>query len=86
MQSQHYIDKTGKQLTQRMSLAAWRQRLKSGDNTSRGMVVGLKGNMVKVQYFASQCTQVGYRNNCQNYISIPVEKWVKRSEVYPTDH
>lgn len=81
-----YIDKTGKQLTQRKSLATWRQRLKSGDNTDEGMVVGVKGNMVKVQYTDSQCTQRDYRNICQNYIDTLAEKWIKRSNVYPTDH
>lgn len=72
-----YIDKTGKALTTRTSLADFRKKLEQGDDVSfldngvkQAMIIEIKGNLVQVQ------TKERYSDN----------KWVKKSEVYPTNH
>ena len=64
-------------------LAAFRKSLNEGDDTSSGVVVQVKGNLIKIQTNDSQCSQRNYEGNCTNYINTPAEKWFKRSEVYP---
>lgn len=89
-----YIDKTGKILTTRTSLADFRKKLEQGDDvyyqtadgSGKGMIFEIKGNLVQVQTKESQCSQRDYKGNCQNYIENQVGKWVKKSEVYPTNH
>lgn len=89
-----YIDKTGKVLTKRTSLAEFRKKLAQGDDvfyktsndSGKGMIFEIKGNLVQVQTTESQCTQRDYKGNCQNYVKNPVAKWVKRSEIYPVNH
>ena len=66
-------------------VAAFRKSLREGDDTSRGVVVQVKGNLVKIQTNDTQCTQRDYDGNCRNYVDTPVEKWFKRSEVYPSN-
>lgn len=72
-----YIDKTGKALITRTSLADFRKKLEQGDDVSfldngvkQAMIIEIKGNLVQVQ------TKERYPDN----------KWVKKSEVYPTNH
>lgn len=92
--SYFYIDKTGKVLTTRTSLADFRKKLEQGDDvyyqtadgSGKGMIFEIKGNLVQVQTKESQCSQRDYKGNCQNYIENQVGKWVKKSEVYPTNH
>ncbi|MDO4700781.1 MAG: WG repeat-containing protein, partial [Moraxella sp.] len=89
-----YIDKTGKILTKRSSLAEFRKKLAQGDDVryktsndgGKGMIFEIKGNLVQVQTTESQCTQRDYKGSCQNYVKNPVAKWVKRSEIYPSTH
>lgn len=89
-----YIDKIGKVLTIRTSLADFRKKLEQGDDvyyktaddSGKGMIFEIKGNLVQVQTKESQCSQRDYKGNCQNYIENQVGKWVKKSEVYPTNH
>lgn len=89
-----YIDKTGKVLTKRSSLAEFRKKLTQGDDVlyetsndnGKGMIFEIKGNLVQVQTTEEQCTQRDYKGNCQNYVKNPVAKWVKRSEIYPANH
>ncbi|TWV83565.1 WG repeat-containing protein [Moraxella sp. VT-16-12] len=89
-----YIDKTGKVLTKRSSLAEFRKKLAQGDDVfyetsndaGKGMIFEIKGNLVQVQTTELQCTQRDYRGDCQNYVKNPVAKWVKRSEIYPSNH
>lgn len=71
------------QIADEARIAAFRKRLKSGDDTSAGVVVEVKGNLVKIQTNDSQCSQRDYDGNCKNWINTPAEKWFKRSEVYP---
>jgi hypothetical protein len=66
-----------------VKVANFRKNIREGDDTSSGMVIQVKGNMVKVQANDSQCSQRDYKGNCSNYINTPVEKWLKRSEIYP---
>lgn len=88
------VDKTGKILTTRTSLADFRKKLEQGDDvyyktaddSGKGMIFEIKGNLVQVQTKESQCSQRDYKGNCQNYIENQVGKWVKKSEVYPTNH
>lgn len=61
----------------------FRKSLAAGDESSEGIVIEVKGTIVKVQTNESQCTQRDNSNNCQNWISTPVEKWVKLMDVYP---
>lgn len=64
-------------------VANFRKNLKVGDDATAGMVIEIKGNLIKIQTNDSQCSQRDYKGNCSNWINTPVEKWVKRSELYP---
>ena len=61
----------------------FRKQVKEGDDTTLGVVVEVKGQLIKVQTSDSQCTQRDYKSNCLNWMTTPVEKWVKRSEIRP---
>lgn len=61
----------------------FRKSLAIGDETSIGIVIEIKGTIVKVQTNESQCTQRDNNNSCQNWISTPIEKWVKLKDIYP---
>ncbi len=65
------------------TLTAFRNSINEGDDTSSGMVIQVKGNLVKIQTNDSQCSQRKSDGSCANYINTPAEKWFKRSEVYP---
>lgn len=64
-------------------LNKFRKLIQLGDDTNYGVVVEVKGSLVKIQTNDSQCSQRDYDGNCKNWINTPVEKWFKRSEVYP---
>lgn len=66
-------------------VANFRKSLQVGDDTSTGIVIEIKGNLVKIQTNDEQCSQRDYDGKCRNWISTPVEKWVKRSELLPAD-
>lgn len=61
----------------------FRKQVKEGDDTTLGIVVEVKGQLIKVQTIDSQCTQRDYKGNCLNWMTTPVEKWMKRSEIRP---
>lgn len=61
----------------------FRDKVQAGDDTTSGIVTEVKGNLVKIQTSESQCTQRDYDGNCRNYVNTSVEKWFKRSEVFP---
>jgi hypothetical protein len=63
--------------------AAFRKSARVGSDTSQGPIVEIRGDLVKVQTNESQCTQRDYDGGCRNWMSTPVEKWVKRAEIYP---
>ena len=63
--------------------AAFRKSVKEGDDTTVGVVILVKGGLVKIQTNESQCSQRNYNGDCTNYINTPAEKWFKRSEIYP---
>lgn len=63
-------------------LVILRKSLKAGDRTNRGLIIQLKGELVKVQV-DPQCAQYGgqaYGWRCLSYTSTE-EKWVRRSEI-----
>jgi len=64
-------------------LQKFRKNIKIGDDTSDGVITEIKGSLIKIQTNQSQCSQRNYKDNCVNWINTPVEKWFKRSEVYP---
>lgn len=66
-------------------VANFRKNLKVGDDATAGMVIEIKGDLIKIQTNDSQCSQRDYKGNCSNWINTPVEKWVKRRELYPAD-
>lgn len=66
-----------------IEVTAFRKNLKEGNETSIGLVVQIKGDLIKVQTNDSQCSQRDYNGSCRTWINTPVEKWVKRSEIYP---
>lgn len=66
-------------------VANFRKNLKVGDDASAGMVIEIKGDLVKIQTNDSQCSQRDHKGNCSNWINTPVEKWVKRRELYPAN-
>ena len=66
-------------------VANFRRSIKEGDDTSSGLVVQVNGGLIKIQTNDSQCSQRDYKNNCINWINTPVEKWFKRTEIYPRD-
>jgi len=59
------------------------KHLKEGDDIYDGIVIEVKGNLVKIQTNESQCTQRDYDGDCRNYMNTTAEKWVKKSDVYP---
>ena len=61
----------------------FRKHMKEGDDTTDGVVIEIKGSLVKIQTNDSQCTQRDYDGGCRNYVNTPVEKWFKKSEIYP---
>lgn len=61
----------------------FRKHVAPGDNASTGIVIEIRGNLVKIQTNDSQCSQRDYQGACTNYINTPAEKWFKRSEIYP---
>lgn len=56
------------------------------EKSGRGVVFEMKGNLVQVQTKKSQCSQRDHKGYCQNYIDSQVGKWVKKTEVCPTNH
>lgn len=64
-------------------VANFRKNLKVGDDATAGMVIEIKGNLIKIQTNDRQCSQKDYNGKCMNYVNTPVEKWVKRSELHP---
>lgn len=66
-------------------VANFRKNLKVGDDATAGMVIEIKGDLVKIQTNDRQCSQKDYNGKCMNYVNTPVEKWVKRRELYPTN-
>lgn len=66
-------------------VANFRKNLKVGDDATAGMVIEIKGDLIKIQTNDSQCSQKDYNGKCMNYVNTPVEKWVKRRELYPAD-
>ncbi len=71
------------EISREIKITNFRKNLQEGDETSSGLVVQIKGNLVKIQTNDEQCSQRDYNGSCKNWINTPVEKWVKRSEVYP---
>lgn len=63
-------------------VAAFRKSLKEGDETTDGMVIEVKGNLIKIQTTYAKCTVTGF-NGCLKSKDIYEEKWVKRSEIFP---
>lgn len=61
----------------------FRKSLAIGDESSLGIVIEIRGKIVKIQTTESQCTQRDSTNNCLNWIDSHLEKWVPLSEVYP---
>jgi hypothetical protein len=72
-----------KELDYQNKVNAFRKQVQSGDDTTSGVVIEVKGNLVKIQTEESKCTQRDYQGGCQNYISSPVEKWFKKTDIYP---
>jgi len=66
------------------NLQKFRTNIREGDDTTDGVVVQVKGSLIKVQTNESQCTQRDYKDNCVNWVNTPAEKWFKKSEVYPS--
>lgn len=64
-------------------LAKFRRDVSPGDDTSMGVVIEVKGKLVKIQTNDSQCSQRDYGGSCTNYINTPAEKWVKRVDIHP---
>lgn len=61
----------------------FRANIEVGDATKRGLIIEIKGKLVKIQTNDSQCSQRNYDGDCVNYINATVEKWYKRNEIYP---
>jgi hypothetical protein len=61
----------------------FRNAIKPGNDTTDGVVIEVKGDLAKVQTSETQCTQRDYDNLCRNWVTNTVEKWFKRSELYP---
>lgn len=62
---------------------AFRKKIQPGDDTTVGIVIEVKGPLIKVQTNDTQCSQRDYNGDCKNWINTPVEKWIKRSEIFP---
>jgi hypothetical protein len=82
-EAQIAADDRRKQLEYDNNIARFRANLAPGDEASAGIVIEVKGTLVKVQTNESQCTQRNYNGECTNYISTPAQKWYKRSDLYP---
>ncbi|NOT84980.1 MAG: hypothetical protein HOP02_09470 [Methylococcaceae bacterium] len=57
----------------------FRNNLKVGDESSSGMVLDIKENLVKIQI--EQCIQKNYEGRCMSYGN--AEKWFKLSQIFP---
>lgn len=68
-----------------IKIEKFRKNLKVGDDTTTGMVIEIKDNLIKIQTNDNQCSQRDYKNNCINWINTPAEKWVKRNQLYPAN-
>lgn len=64
---------------------SFRSNLSVGDDSSVGIIIEVKENIVKVQTNDSQCTQRNNDGDCLNWITTPVEKWFKKNDIYPRD-
>lgn len=64
---------------QKAAAEKWRKRIAVGNESSEGMVLEVKGELVKVQI--STCVQRDYQGSCMNYGN--GEKWFRRSELSP---
>jgi cytochrome c553 len=71
------------QQKQDFQLALFRRDIHIGDDTSKGLVLEVNENLVKVQTDELQCSQHGDDSSCKNWTKIPIEKWVKRKELFP---
>lgn len=78
---QKAIDEKNRKATEDYNnrVASFRSALQAGDDTSSGMVLEIKGNLVKIQI--NQCIQRDYSGNCQQWGN--AEKWFKKSDIYP---
>jgi len=84
-QAQEEREELARQAKREAKIQKFRKNIKPGDDTTDGVVIEVKGNLIKIQTEDSQCTQRDYDGNCRNRVSETVEKWFKRSEVYPRD-
>lgn len=76
-------EKQAKEKIEKARIAQVQKSLTLGDEINQGIVLQVRGGLVKVQSNESQCTQRDYKGGCMNYVSTPVEKWIKRSDVLP---
>lgn len=61
----------------------FRKSVSAGDDTTLGVVIEIKGNLVKIQRDERQCSQKNYKDECINWINTSAEKWFKRADIYP---
>lgn len=76
-------EERNKRLAYERKTKTFRKNLEAGSIASNGMVIEIKGKLVKIQEEKSQCTQRDYDGNCKNWVTAPIEKWIKMSEIYP---
>ena len=72
-------------------LQAFRKSIKQGDKVANGLVIAVKGNLIRVQTSGKQCTEYSYnvnpyshQHNCIRSITVATgEQWMNRDDVMP---
>lgn len=72
-------------------LQAFRKSIKQGDKVANGLVIAVKGNLIRVQTSGKQCTEYSYNVNpyshqhdCIRSITVATgEQWMNRDDVMP---
>lgn len=61
----------------------FRKNLKSGDESTLGVVIEVNAALAKVQTEEQQCSQKNYSGECINWINTSSQKWFKKNMLFP---
>jgi hypothetical protein len=73
------------QREQEAKTLSFRKNLQVGDKAREGLVLEIRGKLVRVQFTEHPCTQRFANNACAGVGTVLSEKWVQRNEIYPSN-